>query len=169
MPWGCILVTQMSRASTFHFFKCNMCMFALHAFGSLTVTVGDWSGVTLALTLLHGGGSEGLWTLIWRLSSVRQTLHCSHLLPQAAMRGTLQHMTTNLIPVLSVRLQSNRLNKDQLTQWPKGNPHSHLLPALYIFIYFILLPLSDSRWVSDHFCPHKNVPFVLYFLHTYNK
>lgn len=55
----------------------------------LTVSISNGRGITLALTLLHGAGSEGLWTLVRGLSSVRQTLHCPHLLAEAALGRTL--------------------------------------------------------------------------------
>ena len=58
-------------------------------FRHLTVAVGYGGGVALALTLLHGGGSEGLCTLVRRLPGVGQTLHRPHLLAQAALRRTL--------------------------------------------------------------------------------
>lgn len=41
----------------------------------LTVSVSYRGGITLAFTLLHGGGSEGLCTFVRRLPGVRQTLH----------------------------------------------------------------------------------------------
>lgn len=55
------------------------------AHDDLTVTVRDGRGVTLALTLLHGGGSEGLSTLVRRLPSVGQTLDRPHLLSQTTL------------------------------------------------------------------------------------
>lgn len=58
-------------------------------FRRLTVAVGYRGGVALALALLHGGGPEGLCTLIRRLPGVGQTLHRPHLLAQAALRRTL--------------------------------------------------------------------------------
>lgn len=60
----------------------------------LTVTIRDGRSVTLALTLLHGGGSEGLCALMRRLSGVGQTLDRPHLLPQAALGRTLRQTTT---------------------------------------------------------------------------
>lgn len=58
-------------------------------FHHLTVAIGYRGGITLALTLLHGGGSEGLCALVRQLPGVRQTLHRPHLLAQAALRRTL--------------------------------------------------------------------------------
>lgn len=52
----------------------------------LTVTVGDGHGVTLALTLLHGSGSEALGTLTGGLARVGETLHSPHLLAQPTLR-----------------------------------------------------------------------------------
>lgn len=69
-------------------------------FPHLTVAVGDGGGVTLALTLLHGGGSEGLCALIRRLPGVGQTLHRPHLLAQAALGRTLEQKRLNLLSVL---------------------------------------------------------------------
>lgn len=65
----------------------------VRTFRHLTVAIGDGGGVALALTLLHGGGSEGLCALIRRLPGVRQTLHRPHLLAQAALGRTLQQKT----------------------------------------------------------------------------
>lgn len=62
---------------------------ARHRFRHLTIAVGDGGGVALALTLLHGGGSERLGALVRRLPGVRKTLHRPHLLAQAAMGRTL--------------------------------------------------------------------------------
>lgn len=58
--------------------------------GHLTVAVGDGCGVAFALALLHGGGSEGLGTLIRRLPGVGQTLDRPHLLSQATLGRTLE-------------------------------------------------------------------------------
>lgn len=67
----------------------------IDACSHLTVAIGDRGGVTLALTLLHGGGSEGLRAVVRRLPGVRQTLHRPHLLAEAALRRTLRRETSH--------------------------------------------------------------------------
>lgn len=71
----------------------------------LTVTVGDGRGVTLALTLLHGGWSEGLCAVVRRLPGVRQTLHRPHLLTQAALSRTLRTKRVRESQLASVKLR----------------------------------------------------------------
>uniref|UniRef100_A0A8C7DPP3 Uncharacterized protein n=1 Tax=Oncorhynchus kisutch TaxID=8019 RepID=A0A8C7DPP3_ONCKI len=55
-------------------------------FMSKSVNVGDGRGATLALTLLHVGGSEGLGTVTGGLACVGETLHCPLLLAQPTLR-----------------------------------------------------------------------------------
>lgn len=62
-------------------------------FRCLTVSIRYGGGITFALTLLHGGGSEGLCTLVRRLPGVGEALHRPHLLAQAALRRALEHKT----------------------------------------------------------------------------
>lgn len=69
----------------------------------LTVTVRDGRGVTLALTLLHGGGSEGLSALVRRLPGVGQTLDRPHLLSQTTLGRTLQQNNTRIKLIVCAR------------------------------------------------------------------
>lgn len=52
----------------------------------LTVSVSDGRGATLALTLLHVGGSEAFGTVTGGLACIGETLHCPHLLAQPTLR-----------------------------------------------------------------------------------
>lgn len=159
--------------SLFFYVKCSFneypfgeCTFSQEAricdvHDDLTITVQDGRGVTLALTLLHGGGSEGLSTLVRRLPGVGQTLDCPHLLSQTTLGRTLQQNNTQikLVACAGVFIHS-WFKKIRLgptfSLWPLAlgcwsaliHTHTHTAPS----------PLSNPHTYNTHLDPINQSP-----------
>ena len=85
----CLSVSVCGRRTCVCVSVCGRCVCAR----TLTVSVDDGRGVTLALALLHGGEPQGLRALTGLLPRVGHTLHQPHLLAQATLRRALHTHT----------------------------------------------------------------------------